>query len=174
MRGMESQQTWTVDAALSAFLGMVVVFLLWWWYFDGANAAEERHIRNDVDARRRHVWTYAHVPFYLGIVVTGVGVHHTIAVATVGHLHAAESWILSGALALTMVSLAAISGSRGAPYVLAGITLGLGAAGPLLPCSIVMAVFGAILMTQLRLSARPRGATEPAPKTTAGVVLQES
>ena len=42
MRGMRSQQDWTPIAALSAFVGMALLFLVWWWYFDVAAAASER------------------------------------------------------------------------------------------------------------------------------------
>ena len=31
MKGMESQEGWSVSAALCAFLGMVIAFLIWWW-----------------------------------------------------------------------------------------------------------------------------------------------
>lgn len=152
MRGMESQAAWTPDAALSAFLGMVVVFLMWWAYFDGANAAAERHVRDARDVRQFHAWTYAHLPLYVGIVVAGVGIHHTIAVATVGHLHAAEAWILCGALALVMATLATMSPARRmACYIPAAGALGLAVVAPLLPCSVVVAVLVLLLVAQVRL-----------------------
>src|SRR5215470_4076646 len=44
MRGMESQETWPVSAAISAFTGLALVCALWWWYFDGVRGAGERHI----------------------------------------------------------------------------------------------------------------------------------
>ena len=74
MQGMESQESWPPDAAASAILGMGVLFLIWWWYFDGASAASEQPVRNRREAIRFHIWSYAHFPLYLGIIVAGVGV----------------------------------------------------------------------------------------------------
>jgi low temperature requirement protein LtrA len=58
MRGIESQEGWTPQAASAAFFGMALVFGLWWWYFDGAYAAKERHIRSARDFRLFRVWSY--------------------------------------------------------------------------------------------------------------------
>ena len=109
MRGMESQSTWTVEAALTAFVSMTSVFALWWWYFDGSGATRDRHLKNGADVRRFHVWTFAHLPLYLGILVFGVGLHHVIAVAGVSHLHGTERALLGAALALTAGALLAIT-----------------------------------------------------------------
>jgi len=82
MQGMESQQDWTLIAASSAILGMGVSFLICWWYFDVVAAAAEQRVRNRRDAVRFHVWTYAHFPLYLGIVVLGVGIQRIVTAAT--------------------------------------------------------------------------------------------
>jgi low temperature requirement protein LtrA len=109
MRGMESQPTWTREAAISAFLSMTAVFALWWGYFDGSGATRQRALRSDADVRRFHVWTYAHLPLYLGVLVFGAGLHHTITVAGVSHLHGEEVGLLTSALALTTIALATIA-----------------------------------------------------------------
>lgn len=108
MKGMESQEGWSVSAALSAFLGMTIAFLIWWWYFDGAEGAAERTIRTRRQARAFVVWSYAHLPLYLGIAVAGVGVEHIVKIAPDGHLHGAEPWILGGAVTLLMCALTTI------------------------------------------------------------------
>jgi low temperature requirement protein LtrA len=108
MKGMESQEGWSVSAALSAFLGMAIAFLVWWWYFDGAQGAAERTVRSRRDARAFVVWSYAHLPLYLGIAVAGVGIEHIVTIAPDGHLHGAESWILGGAVTLLMLALTTI------------------------------------------------------------------
>jgi low temperature requirement protein LtrA len=108
MKGMESQEGWSVSAALSAFLGMAVAFLVWWWYFDGAKGAAERTVRSRREARAFVVWSYAHLPLYLGIAVAGVGVEHIVTIAPDGHLHGAEAWILGGAVTLLMLALTTI------------------------------------------------------------------
>jgi low temperature requirement protein LtrA len=157
MHGMESQATWTPDAALSAFFGMATVFAIWWWYFDAARAAEERVIRTPRDARRFQWWTQAHLPAYLGIAVTAVGVHHLIGVAgRDAHLHAAEAWILCGGAALVMSGLTVISRSTApAPrgrargrIALAAAAAALGAVGPLAPASVLLAALLALFVAQ--------------------------
>ena len=109
MRGMESQPAWTREAAITAFLSMTSVFAIWWGYFDGSGATGERPLRSRADIRRFHVWTYAHLPLYLGVLVFGVGLHHVITVAGVSHLHGEEIALLVSALAAAAASLVAIS-----------------------------------------------------------------
>lgn len=111
MQGMESQEGWSVSAALSAFLGMLFAFLVWWWYFDGAHGAAERTIRSRRDARAFMVWSFAHLPLYLGIAVAGVGFEHIVKIATRGHLHGSEVLILCAAVALLMLALTTIGAS---------------------------------------------------------------
>jgi low temperature requirement protein LtrA len=115
MKGMESQEGWSAGAALSAFLGMAVTFLVWWWYFDGAGAAAERSVRSRNQARNLMIWNFAHFPMYLGIVITGVGIEHIIKIAPDGHLHAAEAWILAGAVALLMGALVTVEAMSDKP-----------------------------------------------------------
>lgn len=162
MHGMEQQSSWPVDAALSAFLGMATAFGIWWWYFDAAGATETRVIRSDAEARRFHIWSYAHLPLYLGIAVMGVGIHHVIAVADTGtRLHGLEAWILSGAVALAMCAMTVVSDAcspaRSRPrrrqlaghYGLAAVALAFGAAGPLVPCSVLVALLASTFAGQV-------------------------
>ena len=58
------------------------LFGIWWWYFEGLKAAAERAVRTRRDAVRLHVWSYAHFPFYLGIVIIGVGIRRVVTHAT--------------------------------------------------------------------------------------------
>jgi low temperature requirement protein LtrA len=108
MQGMESQNDWTPAAAACAFCGMTVSFLIWWWYFDGAQAASEQPIRSRRDALRFHIWSYAHFPFYLGIIVTGVGVQRIVSAASLHSIEPADIHILIAALCTVMAALAAI------------------------------------------------------------------
>lgn len=112
LKGMESQDTWSGSAASSAFLGITIAFLLWWWYFDGAGGAAERPIRTPREARRFLVWSFAHLPLYIGVAVTGVGIEHIIRIAPDGHLDAAEVWILCVAVSGLMLSLVTIGSMR--------------------------------------------------------------
>jgi len=125
MTGMGRQEYWSVGAASSAILGMALVFAIWWWYFDGVEAVGERMVRSTRDAIRFHIWSYAHVPLYLGIAVAGVGVEHVIVTATGAPLHRVEGWILCSAVATIMCALIVIDSTRhpGRPFAATGRAL---------------------------------------------------
>jgi low temperature requirement protein LtrA len=130
MTGMGRQEYWSVDAAVSAVLGMALVFAIWWWYFDGVGAVGERRVRSIRDAVRFHVWSYAHLSLYLSIAVAGVGVEHVITTATAAPLHPAEGWILCSAVATLMFSVIVIDATgtafrRGGFFAGAWVPLGL-------------------------------------------------
>lgn len=108
MRGIGSQEYWSLPAAATAFGGMAFAFFLRWLYFDGAAGASERHIHTPEQARRFHVWNYAHLPLFLGLGVTGVGMKHLIALQEGQRLHHREAVIFAASLAATMASLAVI------------------------------------------------------------------
>jgi low temperature requirement protein LtrA len=108
MRGMESQESWPVSAAVSAFTGLALVFALWWWYFDLAKAAAERHIRTARDTIRFQIWSHAHFPLYLSIAVLGVGVEHVISLPSGTQLGVQHAWIVVGATFAVMVTLVVI------------------------------------------------------------------
>jgi len=120
MKGIQGQPDWSVPAASSALLGIGLVFTIWYGYFEGAQAASARHVRSLQDARRFAVWHQAHIPLYLGLILTAIGIEHVVKAG--GHLpleHGAE-WILCGAgtsllAALTVLRAAspgAASGQR--------------------------------------------------------------
>jgi low temperature requirement protein LtrA len=137
MTGMGRQEYWSVGAAASAILGMALVFAIWWWYFDGAGAVGERMIRSTRDAVAFHVWSYAHLPLFLAIAVTGVGIERVIVTATNAPLSATEGWILCSAVAVLMLSIVVIElsthGTKNlarttAPAAIAGSALLVGSA----------------------------------------------
>jgi low temperature requirement protein LtrA len=111
MHGMKSQDEWTVAAASSAFSSMALLFLVWWWYFDIAAAASERLVRSHRDALRFHVWSYAHFPLYLGLVVIGVGAQRIVTAAARFPLDGEEALLMTGAAAVVMVTMAVIGGT---------------------------------------------------------------
>ena len=113
MRGIESQDNWPVEAAASAFLGMSLLFVLWWWYFDGAGAAAEQPVRTQGDAVRFHIWSYAHFPLSLGIVVLGVGIERSVTAAAHTYLDRADLAMMTGAAALVMAAMGAIAATGG-------------------------------------------------------------
>lgn len=108
MHGMESQETWSPSAAISAFTGLGLAFGYWWWYFDGAHGASERHVTSSRKTLLFQVWSYAHLPLYLSVAVLGVGVEHVISLAPGAHLHREDAWIVTGAAATLMTALTII------------------------------------------------------------------
>jgi low temperature requirement protein LtrA len=140
MRGIESQEDWTPAAATSAFVGMGLWFLICWWYFDSAGGAAEQPVHTRREAFRLHVWTYAHFPLYLAVIVMGAGVQRIVTAAARASLSPGESAILAGAAAAVMLALALVgtvsanrrhhrSGDWIAQVTLAAVMLGVGLLG---------------------------------------------
>ncbi len=172
MHGMESQEDWTPAAATSAFLGMAIAFVIWWWYFDGAAGAAEQPVRTKREALRFHIWSYAHFPLYLGILVVGVGVQRIVTAASRTTLTIPEATILTSAMTLVMLALTAIgitSGGRrlnssraSISIALAMMTALLGAVASTLASPVVLIILIAA-MSVLQLSVALPNTLSPAP-----------
>ncbi len=108
MRGIESQEDWTPAAATSAFVGMGLWFLICWWYFDNAGGAGEQPVHTRREAFRLHIWTYAHFPLSLAVIVMGAGVQRIVTAVSRASLSPGESAILACAAAAAMLALALI------------------------------------------------------------------
>ena len=115
MRGIESQEYWSLAAASTAFTSMAFGFAIWWWYFDGARSSAERHLKTRRQAALFHVWNYAHLPLFLGIGVAGAGFHHAISVQPGSPLAHSECRVLCAAVALLMSALIVIGATTEAP-----------------------------------------------------------
>jgi low temperature requirement protein LtrA len=159
MEGMRSQEGWSVAAATTAFVSMAVLFGIWGWYFDGIEGARERDVTTRRDALRLRVWTYAHLPLFLGLALTGVGLEHTIRIAGGGMLHLSESLILAGALAAVMMAALVIwsvspedrpgAGRLAAGGAIVAVTLLAGALGPELSSPTLVLVLAAACAAQI-------------------------
>lgn len=112
MKGIQSQPIWTPAAAATAFGGIGLIFFIWWAYFDAADATAHRQVRSRRDARLFEAWNYAHLPLYLGLALTGVGVEHAVRLGGAGALHGEERWVLTGAIALACASLVVLGATR--------------------------------------------------------------
>ena len=60
------------------------------------------------DVRLLELWNYAHLPLYLGLALTGVGIEHIVRSGGIGALHGDEIRVLSVAVAVALASLAAL------------------------------------------------------------------
>lgn len=163
MQGMESQEEWSPAAATSAFLGMGISFLIWWWYFDGASGASEQPVRNKREAVRFHIWSYAHFPLYLGIVIAGVGVQRIVTAASRATLTTTEATILVSAVTVVMLAMTTIgatsSGERrptslgiAQNVALAAATLPIGILGHLESPLALIVLIVALCLAQLGAS----------------------
>lgn len=108
MRGIESQEYWSVAAASTAFASMAFAFAVMWWYFDGARSSAERHIRNRREAILFHIWNYAHLPLFLSIGIAGVGFERLISDQGRKMLDSLGASILCLAVAVLMFALATL------------------------------------------------------------------
>lgn len=131
--GIQKQADWSVAAAVPAFAGIALVFAIWWSYFEGAAGPAERPVGTAAQKRWFEVWSYAHMPLYLGVGVIGVGIEHIVASGGTGLLHLEEGLLLCGGtaaavLALTLVALSSEDLPAGARPRVIGTGAALGAA----------------------------------------------
>jgi low temperature requirement protein LtrA len=110
MKGIQAQPDWTPSAAGAAFLGIGLIFACWWAYFEWARAATTRRIATARDARRFELWNYAHLPLYLGLALTAVGVEHIVKLGGIASLHAEEVLLLASAIATVVAALVVLAG----------------------------------------------------------------
>jgi low temperature requirement protein LtrA len=157
MRGIESQEYWSLSAATTAFSSMAFAFIVRWWYFDIARGANDRHIRSKHQAVLFDVWQYVHLPLFLGVAVAGVGFQQMISPEGEG------AWILGAAVALLTACLALIGSTTGTPgrrvagqIGLALVALGAAAIAADLPRVLFVIVLLAICGFQTLLGVQPR------------------
>jgi hypothetical protein len=134
-------------------------------------------VRSKRDARLFDLWSYAHLPLYLGMGAAGIGAEHAVRFAPVAPFHGAEAWMLCGGLALAMTAVTTIAASRphadvrpvqlGRHYALAAATLSLGVAGPHVSPAAFLLALVALAVAQLVVTlhagaVRAAGAPHPA------------
>lgn len=100
-----SIQNWTVTSVLIAIFSTILAFSLWWLYFDNHDASAVRAAREEGRIRAYLEWIYTHLPLVIGITAVGVGVLRVFTGDITESLPPAERWLLTGALALCLLSL---------------------------------------------------------------------
>lgn len=113
MKGVQAQPDWTWPAAATALSGITLVCGFWWGYFEGAAAASHRHVTCRADCRSLELWSWAHLPLFLGVALAGVGVEHAVRMGGWHRLHGEEPWLVVAALASAGMSLAALRAVSG-------------------------------------------------------------
>jgi low temperature requirement protein LtrA len=104
MRGIKSHENWSVPAAAAAFSGVAFALLLAWWYFEIAHGESPRHVRSRRQARIFQLWQHAHLAFFAGVAVAGVGFQKAIAHAD-SQLDGGSARLLCSAVAISIVSI---------------------------------------------------------------------
>jgi low temperature requirement protein LtrA len=112
MKGIQSQPDWTISAAMTAFGGIGLIFFFWWAYFDAADVTAHRNVRTRREALIFEVWNYAHLPLYLGLALTGVGIEHSVRLGGASALHGEEPWVLVFAITLACAALSVLAATR--------------------------------------------------------------
>jgi low temperature requirement protein LtrA len=94
----EATPEWTTIA--TGLLGLGIGFGLWWIYFDVVGRRLPR-----IDGRSIASWMLSHFPLTLGIAAAGAGVTDLIVHAHEATTAESTAWLVSGAVALALLSL---------------------------------------------------------------------
>jgi low temperature requirement protein LtrA len=148
-----STVSWGLQSAVTAALGFAVAGALWWVYFDYVDSSI---VGRTVLAGQ--IYLYAHLPLLTGLAALGAGIKLGIQATADTGLTDEVSWIIGVAIALFMVSVAAIHlvTSR-ARYDIdlwlrlgtAALALVLGALGPDLGIVAMLAIIAGALAAQV-------------------------
>lgn len=92
--------TWSIG--LTGALGTLLAIGIWWVYFDSVSHRLPRMGTLPVS-----MWFYLHLPLTMGITVVGASVLNIVEHAG-EHLPGGAQWLLSGSLAIVLLSIAAL------------------------------------------------------------------
>jgi low temperature requirement protein LtrA len=103
-----TKHAWSVQSGLTAALGLSLAFSLWWVYFDNIDGAAIRAARAQGRIWLYQGWLYAHLPLVIGLAASAVGVQYAVASPQGLALPPGERWLVSGAVALALLSIGLI------------------------------------------------------------------
>ena len=101
VEGMANLDPITAVGVEVGLLGVLVAIGVWWIYFDLVS-------NHPPTPRRTQLWLYLHLPFVIAMAAVGAGVLNAVERSTVP-LPAEVRWLLVGALAVAVGSVAALS-----------------------------------------------------------------
>lgn len=101
VNGMANLTPLDLDETVIGLLGLLVAVGLWWLYFDLASHRAPL-------SRLTQLWLYLHLPVVMGIAAGGAAVLDTVEHAA-DELPGEVRWLLVGSLAVTMVSITALT-----------------------------------------------------------------
>ena len=93
----------SVDAVVTGVLALGVGFGLWWTYFDLVGRRMPKEGRNGLP-----VWIILHLPLTMAIAAGGAALASVIEHADTRHVPDIAAWVLSGSVALALVTIAAM------------------------------------------------------------------
>jgi low temperature requirement protein LtrA len=105
VNGVANEQ-WQPLSVLAALFGFTIAFSLWWIYFENVGSSALRLASAEGRTDILQVWLFGHLPLVLGIAATGVAVERMIVSEPALPLSAIDRWLLCGAVAMCLVSLA--------------------------------------------------------------------
>lgn len=100
----------TLTTIVTALLCLVIGFGFWWSYFDTTMHREPR-----AELTTMSTWLYIHLPLTGAVAASGGGMVLLIEHADAAHAAAASRWLLGGAVALFLVSVAVVAGTLDDP-----------------------------------------------------------
>lgn len=103
VRGVAGHHHLSWLVGVTAALGMVIAIGLWWVYFDSVS-----HHRPRPDRLTMSGWMYLHLPMTMGIAAVGAAVVNVVEQAG-EPLPAEVRWLLVGAIAVVLVSIALLA-----------------------------------------------------------------
>ncbi len=103
VRGVAGSHELGATVGATAALGMFLAFGLWWLYFDFVS-----HRPPTPSFGKRYGWIYLHLTTGFGIVAVGAATLNIVEHASGGGVPAEARWLLAGAMALALLSIAAL------------------------------------------------------------------
>lgn len=103
VRGVAGHHHLDWEVGVTAALGMLIAIALWWVYFDSVSHHKPRPGRLTVSG-----WMYLHLPMTMGIGAAGAAVVNVVEHAG-EPLPAEVRWLLVGAIAVVLVSIALLT-----------------------------------------------------------------
>jgi low temperature requirement protein LtrA len=161
-----------ISSGVAGILGLLIAFTLWWGYFEGVKGAETRVLQSMQDVVRYQEWLYSHLPLVMAIASVAVGISHIIPLGFQEILPVQQALILSFSLGVSMLALSTLFLSAypshagtsihrlAIPhYIIAFLTIGIGALGAFLAGIIILAILTFLGILQVAYSIRVIKAT---------------
>jgi low temperature requirement protein LtrA len=103
--GVTGHHHLTWEIGIAAALGTLIAIALWWVYFDSVS-----HHLPKTNPLSVSSWLYLHLPLTMGIAAVGAAVLNVVEHID-EHLHSEVRWLLVGAIAIILITIAALIGT---------------------------------------------------------------